>query len=109
VERIRAAVAEIEGGTVGHGAQWLAKRLAEYLEAAPRGQTLDAALDVAAAPFVEPWWRAEARARRDELLGDLAAALAHGVRSRTALAGRIAQMSKSYELNAWPHDRRRGG
>lgn len=83
----------------------IAGALGRYLEAAPAGLDLDAALGIATAPGGEAWWRTERRAARDELLRQVAADLPG---STSARAHALAERLRRYDGTGWPHDRRRG-
>jgi hypothetical protein len=83
----------------------LASGVEAYLERAPDGLTLEAALGLAATPGGTPWWRAERTAARDAVLRELAAELTGPVATR---AQALALLVRRYAGTGWPHDRRRG-
>jgi hypothetical protein len=68
LRRIRDLAAAGEFGVDG---EWLAVAIGAYLESARHGLTLDQAFGLVPGAGGEPWWRTDARARRDQLVGDL--------------------------------------
>lgn len=105
VERLRRVAARAAAGEpLGEDGPWLAEGLRFYLEAASQGATLDDALGVSRSAGQEAWWTAEARARRDGIIRDLAAHHYAGLPTNRA-ATAIAQEARRYLGAGWIRDR----
>lgn len=83
---------------------WLAACLREYLDNAPAGTTLDRALGLAAGRGQEPWWKVEARARRDRYLRLLYRRHFDALEGMPAALAMVRAVTE-YELTRWPTDR----
>ena len=89
---------------LGADGEWLAEALARYLAEAPDGLTLDAACGVARDPGRDPWWRTEARRRRDDAIRAMARLHFAGMSThRAAIA--ITEAARRYEATSWRRDR----
>ena len=89
---------------LGDDGAWLAEVLAQYLVRAPAGLTLDAACGLALGPGGEPWWRTEARHRRDDLIREMRRSF-FAAQSTHAAAVAITEAARRYEATAWRRDR----
>lgn len=102
LRRIAACAAAGQPLTEDDG-RWLAERLDRYLATAADGARLDDALDLTPAPGDAGWWTVEGRARRDDLIRQIAAR--HCVGSVWQRATAIAEAARRYEGTAWPRER----
>ena len=89
---------------LGDDGAWLAQALARYLDEAPHGLALDHAFGLAPGPGGEPWWRTEARQRRDNAIRAMATLHFVGI-STHAAAVAIIENARRYEATAWRRDR----
>ena len=81
---------------------WLAQCLQDYLDHAPTGHTIEAALGLRVSAGRAPWWQAERRATRDAAIRELADTF-HG---RTSVRPHsVAELIRSYESVNWRRDR----
>jgi hypothetical protein len=87
-------------------ARWLADRLQNYFDAAPRGLTLDLAFDLSPAPGQVSWWTARAIEARDSALRELAARFYSG-RKPASQAYQIERQALRYAASTWRFDRER--
>jgi hypothetical protein len=106
IDCLRAIAARCESGELGEDGLWLAQRLRNYFGLASRGASLDLCLDLAPPPGGEPWWRTEARARRDTALRQLAEECSPDL-SISEQAAQIAEWSLRYSATAWRFDQHR--
>ena len=90
--------------TLGPDGAWLAEVLVQYLVRAPAGLTLDAACGLALGPGGEPWWRTEARHRRDDLIRDMRRKF-FPTKSTHGAAVAITDAARRYEATGWRRDR----
>lgn len=86
---------------------WLAECANTYLATASMGVTLDAAVGVAARPGSSPWWIAENRDRRDDLIRRFAD-IAFPMSAPSERAALLAKEFKKYSDSSWPRERRNG-
>ena len=104
LRRVREALAAGQA-PAATDAGWLAHGLAVYLDGAPAGVKLEAALGLAVPPGGSPWWSERRRAERDRLIGELAATFPGPPWSRAQAA---ADALRRYRCTGWRHDRARG-
>lgn len=103
VADLRAFVAaEHEPGSL---AARLAERLAQYLEHADEGVTLDEAFGLRPKRGGEHWWVSEARVIRDTAIRDIAETFPGG--SVRELARQVAYSASRYQGARWRHDQER--
>lgn len=102
LRRIAACAAAGQPLPDGDG-EWLADRLARYLETAADGNRLDDIFGLSPAPGDVGWWTIEARARRDDLIREIAARHCTGAIAQRAAA--IAFEARRYESGAWLRER----
>jgi hypothetical protein len=100
VERLRRLLPDLADGN--DDAQWLSAALGRYLEMAPAGGDLNAALGVAVPPGGTPWWQAEAAKARDDAIRELAGTIG-GTMNAKAVA--LQQRLRRYAAASWPRDR----
>ncbi len=106
IARLRRICSALEAGHApdADDAAWLATRLRNYFADAPRGLTVDMALDLAPMPGAAAWWTDEAIEARDAALRDLAARFYPECRVASQ-AFQIARLSLRYAASAWRFDR----
>lgn len=102
IERIREVV--VRAPELGEVGEWLAAALKRYLDTAPHGLTLDAALGVATPRGSRPWWRAEARRQRDVAIARLRDLLPRVESYRSEVDGVVAALRR-YHRARWRLDR----
>jgi hypothetical protein len=105
--RLRRLAAALGTGEPVHpdDAAWVARALHRYLEHAPDGLGLEAALGLSTPAGGEPWWRTERRAARDDLLRRLAAMLPGNTSGR---AQQLQQLLRRYAGTGWRLDSHNG-
>ena len=102
IDSLRRLVDQIRA--LGPDGEWLADGLEAYLEAAPRGGTLEAALGLSTAPGQRPWWSTEAKQDQRALIAR--AAREHLGHLKPAQQAReISREMRRYETTKWRSDR----
>ena len=86
-------------------AEWLAVGLRRYLDAAPTGLTLEAALGLSVTAGGSPWWRTERLAERDAAIRALSRNFAGCAKARAVAT---AECIRRYQSAAWRRDQYRG-
>ena len=82
--------------------EWLAACLQRYLEAAPAGLTLEAALGLSVTAGGAPWWRTERLAARDAAIRALSRNFTGSANARAVATGKCI---RRYQSAAWWRDR----
>jgi hypothetical protein len=85
--------------------EWLAAGLRRYLDAAPAGLTLEAALGLSVTAGGSPWWRTERLAARDAAIRALSRNFAGSANARAVATG---ECIRRYQSAAWRCDRHNG-
>lgn len=93
-----------EGVETAGDREWLERRIAIYLAGAADGLRMEDAFDLSVPRGGEPWWKIEARDRRDRTLRALARRFYAG-QSVAGQAAAIAVLIRRYESTAWLRDR----
>ena len=102
----RVCEALASGAPIGvEEAEWLTAGLRRYLNAAPAGLTLEAALGLSVAAGGSPWWRTERLAARDAALRALSRNFAGSANARAVAT---AECIHRYRSAAWRHDQCKG-